>query len=373
MELTPRDLGTERYLALMRRRLTPMTNAQNGVTAANIEIVDDSTGKSRRGNRGRRLRRYWVQDLQLDEATADRLGMALWFGVPGVGARIGGIILTTYLLIPTIITMAAGAPWIVPFLLLMMWALLTGAAVSSPRFTVRKIHRKKLVATEVESLLPVARGRLERTYLNLVIDTLRQEIPFESTQTDIRAAIRDLGEAISRLPAEAPPSVDPELLRRESEERRLQARTETDSLVQASLLRQAEAFDSRASLGAQNASSARRITVLRREARVQMDSLRSILTAFAQTSHTDAVGIAHLSEAVQRVAQEAQAVTYARRELEEDELTTLLGHPLPADLPVQPTLPARKVVTPAPSPHVPVAGEAPVQILQPGRPWWRGQ
>ena len=76
-----------------------------------------------------------------------------------------------------------------------------------------------------------------------------------------------------------------------------------------------------------------------------------------------------LSDAVSRVAQEAQAVAVARRELEEDELARLFGKPLPADLPRQPVaVPAsasQSVIQPTTAPPQP-------QIIQ-SRNWWRNQ
>ena len=142
---------------------------------------------------------------------------------------------------------------------------------------------------------------------------------------------------------------------------------EADEFIRASLLRQAEAFERRAGLGDHNAHSSRRAAALRREAKAQMDALRAVVLAFDRTSATDAVGVARLAESVSRVAQEAQAVTIARRELEEGEIVALLGQPVPAVTSPQPILPARKVV---PVPSVP-AEQAP-QVVQ-TRNWWRNQ
>jgi hypothetical protein len=375
MELFPRDLGTERYLATLRRRLTPFAGTNNGVSTLTLDEAEPNQSRPRfRRVRGRRLRRYWVKDLNLDDETAEKLGGALWRGAPGINVRVGAIIVSIYLLMPTLITTAAGAPFFIPVLLLMMWALVTYAILLSPRQTIKKLHEKAITATEVETMLPNARGRLERSYLGLVLDALRTEVPSVSAQNDIRAALKDLGDTVMRLPADAVPMTDPATLRQQAQEQRAKAQAENDSFVRASLLRQAEGYERRAALSDENVVSARRQTALRREARIQMDALRAVLVAFQHTSQADASSVAHLSDAVSRVAQEAQAVSIARRELEEDEIARLFGKPLPSDLPRQP------VVAPAvaPQPQTQAVGQGgaapqPQPQVVPSRNWWRNQ
>ena len=162
------------------------------------------------------------------------------------------------------------------------------------------------------------------------------------------------------------PSADPTFLRGEATRLRAEADAEADEFIRASLMRQAEAFERRAGLGDHNVHASRRAATLRREAKVQMNALRAVVLAFDRTSATDAVGVARLAESVSRVAHEAQAVTIARRELEEGEIVALLGQPIPSVSP-QPILPARKVV---PVPSVPT--EQSPQVVQ-TRNWWRNQ
>ena len=374
MDLTPSDLGTERYLAVMRRRLSML--AQSG-TAANGNgmagyVVDDTPLPAKIRRRTRYVRRYWTKDLGLDPDTAEKVGELAWKGGPGVGARVVSIIFGIYWMMGMFAALASQSPvWVLGLLALIV--LIVGSAMAAPRPVLRKQHSRVIGKSEIESLLPTARGRLERTYLNLVLDSLRQTIPSESAQADIRAALRDLGDTVSRLPSDAVPATSEETLREQATERRLQAQAEPDSFVRASLLREAEAFDRRAAMGAQSASSARRLSALRHEARTQMDALRAVLIAFEHTSHADATTITHLSETVQHVALEAQAASTARRELEEDEIVTLFGKPIPAAMPVEPVVQTRQPAVAPPTRVVQPTDEPKVQVLQPGRPWWRGQ
>lgn len=368
MELSPRDLGNERYLSVLRKRLTPMT-AQNGTPPTD---VGPRSLPHRRIRRGRRLRRYWVRDLNLDEATGEETASLLWHGTPGVGMRVGSIILSMYALIGTLIAFAIGGGGIlVGMSIILFWALLLSVMATSPRKTIKQLDSKPLTVTEVESLLPTARGRLERSYLNLVLDALRQDAPSVSAQSDVRAALRYLGDAVSKLPADASPAVDPLKLRAEASERRRTATGEADVVVRASLLREAEALERRAAVGEQN-QSARRASALRREVRAQMDALRAVLVAYNSTNQTDTTSVAHLAESIQRAASEAQAAALARRELEDDEIQRLFGASLPpqtANAPVAQT-PATQVPTTAPQ-TTPTTQAAPQQQTVSRGAWWR--
>jgi hypothetical protein len=236
-------------------------------------------------------------------------------------------------------------------------------------------HDKAISQQELESLLPMARGRLERTYLNLALDILRADIPSESAQNDIRAALRHIGDVVTRLPADPVSTQDATTLRREAMELRQQASAEHDSVVASSLYRQAEALERRAALVAQNSRSARRATALRREARTQMDSLRSVLVAYSQMGHIDTAAAGQLAEAVQRVSTEAQALGMAQQELEAEEIERLFGGHVPLE-------PIPHVVQPVPQQVVQQVGTShqPVQPTQPtpqapttpSRQWWRG-
>jgi hypothetical protein len=377
MELTPRDLGTERYLSTIRKRVNPMTPQG---TPAN-GMGQENTPVRRRGRRIRsKVRRYWVRDLNVDEETADEVAEIVSKGMPGVGMRVGVFIFSLYLWLGIFITTLAHAPGAIPFMMFLIWATIMPLILLSPRKNVKQMHEKPLTVAEVEAMLPHARGRLDRMYLNLVLDAIRQEVPTESAKADIRAALRHLGDVVASLPADPVGVRDAGSLHKEAMERRQQAVVETDSIVQASLMRQAEALERRATVAAINDRSSRRASALRREARTMMDSLRSILVAYQQTAPTDTTSIGQLSEAVQRMAGEAQAVAVAKRELEDDEIERLFGGPLPQVVPV-PVQPVQQPTTPVAQP-APTNGHNHTVQSQPSTPtqqpqvvsrqWWRG-
>ena len=380
MELTPQDIGKERYLTLMRRRMTHSVHAgPHGHISSDILEQPQLSVRTRR--RSRRLRKYWVRGLKLDDGTAEAVGDMAWAGSTSAGPKTAFVILSLYLFIATTFVAIAGpgfVPPLIPLALLFLWLVSAFGLVIRPQVAIRKMHTTSITTAEIDRMLPVARGRLERSYLNLVRDAIQQEIPSATAQVDIKSALRDLGDTISRLPADPVPTHDPDALHLDADEQRMKAQQEPDAFIQASLLRQAAALDRRAALAGQNASSARRASALRREAKSQIDALRAVMLAYQHTSPTDGVTVANLSESVQRVAQEAQAASVARRELDEEEISQLLGKPLPENLPPQPILPARKIIDPVGQAQ-PVtqptlqAQEPPMQVLQAGRPWWRGQ
>jgi hypothetical protein len=375
MELTPHDLGNERFVSLLRRRVSPTgPNGQPGSTGW------DNTPPRRRVKRTRsRVRRYWVKDLNLDDETAEEVGEIVAKGMPGVGMGVGLFIFSLYLFLAMFIAGLASKSAAIPFVLFTLWASITPLILMSPRKSVKRMHEKPLTAAEVEAMLPHARGRLDRMYLNLVLDAIRQEIPSESAQADIRAALRHLGDVVASLPADPVSAQDAGELHREARERRQQAAVENDSVVQASLMRQADALERRASVAAINDRSSRRVSTLRREARTMMDSLRSVLVAYQQTAPADTASINQLSETVQRMASEAQAVAVAKRELEEEEIERLFGGPIPQPVTLVPqsapqTAPQNAQTPPNNHQHtVQVQPTAPTQQPQVvSRQWWRG-
>jgi hypothetical protein len=364
MQIYPRDLGTERYLSILRRRFIPTTLQGAYAYQSNELALSRTSGRPARLRK--RLGRYWVRGLDLDEKTGEEAAALTWGSQHGVGVRVGLIIVSTYLLMGFFITLAAGAPFPIPPLLFLAWLGLCTAMLTAPRQALKRADEKALTVSEVEALLPTARGRLERMYLNLVADAMRQEGLSASAQSDIRAALRYLGETISRLPAEAVPHADASTLRQEAQERRSEAARETDSFVQKSLLRQAEALEERATLAEQNGLSARRLSALRREARAHMDALRAVLVGYQQLGQTDTASAEHLSHTVQRIASEAEATAVAHRELDEDEIARLFGAPLPTPVavPVAPQNQMQQVGTQAQQP-------APQQQPVSSRQWWR--
>jgi hypothetical protein len=261
-------------------------------------------------------------------------------------------------------------------LLIMAWMALLFGMIASPRQALHKAHQRALEPMEIETLLPTARGRLETSYLNLIRDARQTEVPSEAAQEDIRAALRAMGETIAQLPAEPVRPQDAAALTQSVEALRAQASAETDSVVRDSLLRQAAALEKQIGSANDAARSARRAQALRREVRVQMDALRSALLAFndgALATHQTGALTTALSDAMQQVATEAQAVALARQELADQELSGLLGTSHTSHTQAAPVaIPAPQPVTkPLLTPQPQVQETQTQQQVGQGQPWWR--
>ncbi|MBC8103936.1 MAG: hypothetical protein H7Z41_15285 [Cytophagales bacterium] len=366
MEIYPRDLGTENYLGILRRRLSPIATHPN---SPGTNAMASSQQEPKRV-RSRRVKRYWTRGLNLTEAETEKVSSLVWNSVPGGVARVISLIFSIYLGIGAAATLAGGA-YSVTLILFLAWVALIFGMMASPRQALRKAHQRALDTMEIESLLPTTRGRLETTYLNLVRDARQTEVPSAAAQEDIRVALRAMGETITQLPAEPVRPQDADTLAQNAHALRDQAAAETDAVVRDSLLRQAVTLEKQMGSANASAKSARRAQALRREVRVQMDALRSALLSFNDgalaAQQTGAVTTA-LSDAMQQVATEAQAVTLARQELADQEIAGLLGTP-----PVAPVArpAAQPVAKPLLTPQQPVAETPPQQQVGQGRQWWR--
>lgn len=364
MEIYPRDLGTENYLAILRRRLSPVTNAVHYRSSAGMNAAVPAPHEAKR-LRNRRLRRYWTRGLNLSEADTEKVGSLVWNSAQGTGSRVASLIFTIYLFIFGSIALGSGSP-VGATVMLAAWMVLMFAMLASPRQSLRKAHQRALETTEVEALLPTARGRLETAYVNLVRDAQQTEVPSAGAQEEIRAALRALGETIAQLPAEAVRPQDATDLTRKAHALRAQASGESDSVVRDSLLRQAVTLEKQIGNAHETARSARRVQTLRREVRVQMDALRTALLAFndgAVANHQTGTVTTALSDAMQQITQEAQAIALARQELADQEIAGLLGQAAPV---VAPPI-TKSLLTPQP----PAVQEAPPQQVVQSRQWWR--
>ena len=119
--------------------------------------------------------------------------------------------------------------------------------VAQPRQLVARKHgqmyERPVTPGEIAALLPQAHDELERSYLTLVMDVVRQEVAGAQEEgpasgTDLRSALRALGEAIDKLPAtravghlslgSETPDIMTEVLRRTAAETLIQAQAEPD-------------------------------------------------------------------------------------------------------------------------------------------------
>jgi hypothetical protein len=194
---------------------------------------------------------------------------------------------------------------------------------------------------------------LERAYLALVVQAIRQPVPPDA-EREVRAALSALADSLDRLPEASPGDVaddDPDELSRRAQEREQQAQTEADPVARASLVRQAESLRRRRASLARSALLIRRTAILRHELDVQIDTLRASLAAFntgaAGGGAGDVADLAEAAESVRRVAFEADHIATAREELDTIPSTDLAA------------LPAATIVAPSNSQSpVAVSGES---------------
>lgn len=336
MELYPNDLGKNRYLALLRRRaLSSMQNsgARNGVGFAGTAAVTITTDEIKPSKHP--FMPYWTDDLRVrDSDTRSKAATIAQSGGNGVGMTLASIFSATHLTLPLAIWAAYAQQPAVTVLLAGAW----GVGVYSlwrvaPRKWLEKMDKTPLTTAEIESLLPTARGNLERQYLSLALDVLRVKVPTESARIEIQASLSALGEAVSALPGEPPTHG-------------VTASVYKNTLLQVSHLRDVVAtFD---------------------------NGLSAAIGAGANTI---------ASSAIDRLDVEANALAMAHRELD-DELgmslfATLNGGKQPAKEATLPTVPETLV----PTPKIPV--ESPVQMVgnggnsgsgsNAGGKWWQGR
>lgn len=351
MDLFPIDLGKERYLRLLRRRAQMHRQRSLGSSpsaSGDVGEVFFDAPKPRRGLLGR----FWAGNLGLDadmEARAATvMGEARGAGLSISGTAVFVPVFLGFCFFPLLAAMLMVGSLRGGALLCLLWAgISAGMLFLHPRAVLHQLHGKPLTAGEIEALQGAARNRVERAYLTLVLDALRQPIPSPTAQADLRLALQALGDAVSGLPPEAFASEkEAGALRGEAAELREAAGREDDPIVADSLRRQADARERRAGLsGGEAAFSRRRAATLRREVREHIETLRAALPAFG-AAEANAAGVAAVSQAVRRVAVDAASVAQARSELDEEILSA----------------------------HIP-AGAAPQKAPEQqvtSRQWWRG-
>lgn len=240
-----------------------------------------------------------------------------------------------------------------PPVVLLDFALLSGwawfFALAQPRRLVARkygqMYDRPLTPGEIAALLPQAHDELERSYLTLVMDVVRQEVAGAQEQgpasgTDLRGALRALGDAIDKLPATRAvghlslggetPDIMTEVLRRTAAETLILAQAEPDRVVAASLIRRVEALHRRADATARANVLVRRFSVLRQEMAAETEALRAGLAAYYTGAH-DIADLTRLAEDMQRVAAEAAAMTAAVEEVDAWMLGTPARPPAPTE------------------------------------------
>ena len=207
MELYPGDLGKNRYLALLRRRAWASmhnTGARNGVgfaATAAVTLTSDEIQPSKHP-----FTPFWTKELQVrDDTTRAKAATVAQGGGNGVGLTLASIFSATHLTLPLAVCAAYYSRPELTVLLAGMW----GFGVYSmwrhaPRHWLQSMDKAALTAAEIESLLPTARGNLERQYISLALDILRVPVPSMAARVEIAASMAALGEAVAALPGDPP-------------------------------------------------------------------------------------------------------------------------------------------------------------------------
>lgn len=311
MNLLPVDLGQRRYGTILAERAhAAMAGSRRGPIGGSPPPKPSRPGqKERLGALGR----LWTQGTGLDPDTA-RIGLEATRPLT-TGMMVGLVGGSTGFLAPTLVGLASSQPT-VAVVFGTLWFMMASVGLSVPAIQFRRINNRPLSANELDSLMPAsADDPLERAYLSLVRDAIRQSIPADA-EDEVRAAIRTLGEALDRLPpATSPASLDVPALRDEAAAARAKAVTEPDPVISDSLTRRADALTRSADAADRSQLLMRRSQALREEMAAQTESLRLGLSAF-YTGATDVATLSRLADSVRGVASEAGSVAAAREELD---------------------------------------------------------
>ncbi len=317
MDVFPQDLGSRWHVTLVCARTPARHRRGPGLLRgdAAVPVEDKAAERATLGPLGR----FWTRGANLDPETAAA-------GLSGMRTRT----------LPITLGMGLGAlAYAVPMVAMAVAGEPVGAAVFAgattlmgslglflPRFLFRRVHARPLAANEIEALLGTTSDLLDRAYLTLVADVIRQ--PEAMIPNEARSALRDaltaLAEAIEQLPPAYVPSgataqSSPDDLRAEAERVRAEAEREPDVVSAASLARQGDALLRQADAQERSATLLRRASVLRNEMIAQTKALRAGLAGF-HAGQAEVSGLADLADVARRVAGEATNVARARDELD---------------------------------------------------------
>jgi hypothetical protein len=350
MELKPADLGERWHILLIRQRAFPPSVFQRLFPRAEEERKPVRVGP---------LKRQWIKGLSgTEKAHKESLRITRkdakgngWV----VSSLVGGI---SSIALFALTQDPHGPPGLA---LLFGTGTAWGAAHGlhfGPRRRLQKIHELPLKPAEIDYLHQSVRGsknkafperlvsvvadqlglrdelragmpepdELVSTYLALVREVLAAENLPERSQDDLRKTIKAIGETMTVLPPPAPVTTNPEearLLVNEAERLFSRAQDERDSVVAASLARQAEALVQRASAGQNAEKLTRRTRILRQELLAQIETVRASLPtltqgAVMQGTSLPFAGFAQVADSVADVYREAAALANAQDELYTD-------------------------------------------------------
>jgi hypothetical protein len=310
MNILPHDLRARHHATLIKRR---SWGVKGGTTPAGYDGSLEVAPPAPLGWLGR----LWAKGGGLTQPQAE-LAMpnssmatqgSLW-GVGSLGSLLSGLVLLV----------AAEKNGLPPALAWTTWAAVTtgsfglGSGLGLAAF--RTLSNKPLGLSELEVLVEKAESELDRTFLSLVRDAIRTNLP-DPPASEIRKSISALGEALDSLPEVGPSAVDPDALRAEAEQIDAQAMAETDRVTSDSLTRRADALRRRAESAERTALAGKRTAALRAEIQAQMEALREGLAALSvDAAKSSLADLSDLAENVRRVAAEAVGSIDAEAEIE---------------------------------------------------------
>ncbi|MFN3648196.1 MAG: hypothetical protein ACK47B_01345 [Armatimonadota bacterium] len=257
--------------------------------------------------------RFCSEGMDLDESSAAALvpaarqAISNWF-VPLLPAIPVSVLGSIVLMIP----MHAPAA-LLPLYVGTVGLTFASIGIGWARARFRRLLEAPLAAEEVDRLLEKTTGSMERRFLELVRDAVRQQGPAAAEQ-NVREALGSLAAAIERLPPIETTPLDTTALREEARALEQQAATEPDRVTAESLERRARALLYSAQTHEHSALMFRRATALRSEIEAQITAMREGLMAL-HTQTLDAAGFAELAGSARDVATEAVRLAAAREEL----------------------------------------------------------
>jgi hypothetical protein len=296
MRIVPKDLGLAWHVRFLLGRDSP--------NKVGTEAPEPHLGV---------VGRFCSERMGLDEKSAAALvpaakeAISYWF-VPLLPAIPVSILGSVALMVPM------HAPvGVLPVYLGTVGAAFASIGIGWARSRFRRLLEAPIAAEEVDRLLEKTSGSMERRFLELVRDAVRQPGP-AGAEENVREALGSLAAAIERLPPIESAPLDTDALREEARALELQAATEPDRVTAESLERRARALLYSAETHEHSEPMFRRAAALRSEIETQITAMREGLAAL-HAQALDAGGLAELARSAREVATEAVRLAAAREEL----------------------------------------------------------
>ena len=177
-------------------------------------------------------------------------------------------------------------------------------------------EKAPITLTEAEAL-GAGTKPLEAGYSMLLRSVIEAQNLSPSAQRSVHEALLDIGDLVTKLSVSPAPSMtgDPANIQRQAEETEERARLETDSVVAASLRRQAETLRGSALLAGQRSTLRRRREAACGEVLTQIQAMQVSLESHALSGQNEGGDFEGLSANIQQIAAEVNATLNAREEV----------------------------------------------------------